>query len=122
MTPALCTSVAERLFPYRWWFPVLSLVAFGAYVLALAFGPSVRFAAVSGSVLGPLVAVPWALLCVCVWFHPARGNLQPNSRLVGRLPSPVQAAIRWYAAFVLALFVFMGAVMWPVFSSAWLLL
>lgn len=122
MTPALCTSIAARLFPYRWWSFACSVFAVCAYVLVLAFTPSVPFAAVGGSVLGPLVTVSWALLCVCVWFHPARGNLQASSRLVGRLPRSVQAAVRWYAALFLSLFVFAGAVAWPIFSAAWLML
>jgi hypothetical protein len=82
--------------------------------------PSAPFAAVGGAVLVPLVTVPWVLLCACLWFHPKRGNLQPNSRFVGLLPATMQTFIRWYAAVVLGLFVSVSVVAWPLLALAWL--
>ncbi len=119
MTPALLTSVAERLFARRWWLFGASLLAIATLVAALSVAPP-HFAFVAGALAGPAIAVPWALLCACVWFHPQRGNLQPQSKLVGRLPPLLQTGVRWYAAVFLGLFLFVGAVAWPVLSVVWL--
>lgn len=120
MTPALCTSLANRLFPYRWWFFAWSLLFVALFVAAMAFVSSPRVVGVGGSLVGPLVFGPWALLCLCVWFHPQRGNLQPSSKVVGRLPPFVQSAIRWYAAVCLLLFLVVSVVVWPLLSLTWL--
>src|SRR6185312_11879054 len=120
MTPALCTSIASRLFAYRWWFLGCSVMAFLSFAAALSLALSPALTAAAAALVGPLVVGPWALLCACVWFHPERGNLQSSSRVVGRLPSVVQSAIRWYAALFLALFAIVGVVVWPALSFAWL--
>lgn len=120
MTPALCTSIASRLFAYRWWFFGCAVLAVALFTIGLALAPPPRFATVGRSLLGPLVMGPWALLCTCVWFHPQRGNLQPPSKLVGRLPLVIQAGVRWYAAILLFLFFVAGVVVWPFLSVVWL--
>lgn len=119
MSPAFFTSVAERLFARRWWLLAASLLAIAILFAGLSMVPP-RMAFLAGTLAGPAVAVPWALLCACVWFHPQRGNLQPQSKLVGRLPPRVQTGVRWYAAVFLGLFLFFGAVVWPVLSVGWL--
>lgn len=119
MTPNFFTRVAARLFSRRWWFLGVSVVGMALLFASFAYG-SAQLAAVAGTLAGPVVFVPWALLCAGVWFHPERGNLQPSSKLIGKLPSAVQAGVRWYAALFLALFVVVGAVVWPALSLAWL--
>ena len=118
-SPAFFTSVAERLFARRWWLLGASLLAVAILLAALSAAPP-HFAILATMLAGPAVAVPWALLCACIWFYPQRGNLQPQSRVVGRLPRPVQTGIRWYAAVFLALFMLCGAVVLPVLSVVWL--
>jgi hypothetical protein len=114
MSPAFFTKVATRLFVYRWGFLAASVIGFAALAVALALGaPPVAHVAIA--LAGPLIFVPWAALCACTWFHPERGNLQPGSKFVGRMPHPVQSAIRWYAAIFLLIFT-VAAVVWPVMS------
>jgi hypothetical protein len=119
MSPGFFTRVAARLFARRWWFLGFSLLGMALLFAAFSYG-SARLAAVAGTLAGPVVFVPWALLCACVWFHPERGNLQPGSKLVGKLPNAIQLGVRWYASLLLALFVIFGAVVWPALSLAWL--
>jgi hypothetical protein len=88
-------------------------------IASLTFG-SAGTAAVAGTLAGPIIFVPWTLLCTCVWLHPERGNLQPGSRLIGKLPHVVQRVVRWYASLFLGLSVFFGLVVWPALSLAWL--
>jgi hypothetical protein len=119
MSPSFLTRLAVRLFARRWWFLAVSL--FGMALLFAAFSSgSVKAAAVAGTLAGPFIFVPWALLCACVWFHPERGNLQPGSKLIGKLPNAIQLGVRWYASLFLALFFVVGAVVLPALSLAWL--
>lgn len=119
MSPAFFTSLAERLFARRWGLLAASLLAVGLLFVALSAAPP-HLAFLATMLAGPAVAVPWALLCACVWFHPQRGNLQPQSKLVGRLPPLIQTGLRWYAAVFLGVFMICGAAVWPVLSVAWL--
>lgn len=119
MSPTLATHVATRLFPHRWWFLAVSLLGAVLLVTALNYG-SAGTAAVAAALAGPIIFVPWALLCACLWLHPERGNLQPGSKFVGKLPNVVQRVVRWYASLLLGLFVFVGLVIWPALSLAWL--
>lgn len=118
MSPAFFTSLADRLFARRWWLAAASVLAMVVFFAAISMAPP-RLAFLAGTFAGPAIAVPWALLCACVWFHPQRGNLQPHSKIVGRLPPVVQTGIRWYAAVFLSLFLAFGAVVWPALSVAW---
>jgi hypothetical protein len=119
MSPSFFTRLAARLFARRWWFLAVSLFGMALLFAAFSFG-SIQFAAVAGTLAGPFIFAPWALLCACVWFHPERGNLQPGSKLIGKLPNAVQLGVRWYASLFLALFIVVGAVVWPALSLAWL--
>lgn len=119
MSPAFFTTIAQRLFVRRWWLFAASLLAVALLVTAFSIAPP-RFALLAGALAGPAIAVPWALLCACVWFHPQRGNLQPQSRLVGRLPPLLQTGVRWYASVFLSMFLVFGAIAWPVLAVAWL--
>jgi hypothetical protein len=119
MSPSFFTRVAARLFIRRWWFLAVSLVGMALLFASFTYG-SAQVVALAGTLAGPVIFVPWALLCACVWFHPERGNLQPGSKLIGKLPSALQVGVRWYASLFLALFVVVGAVVWPALSLAWL--
>jgi hypothetical protein len=119
VSPSFFTRLAARFFARRWWFFVISL--FGMALLFAAFSSgSAQVAALAGTFAGPVIFVPWALLCACVWFHPEHGNLQPGSKLIGKLPNAVQIGVRWYASLFLALFFVVGTVVWPALSLAWL--
>ncbi|SHH14502.1 hypothetical protein SAMN05428948_3010 [Massilia sp. CF038] len=63
--------------------------------------------------VGPTLVVPWAILCLCFWFHPTRGTLQSSNRFIGRLPPIAQSALRWYASIFLIIFVLVGGVIAP---------
>jgi hypothetical protein len=91
-----------------------------ALLFAALSSGSAQVAAVAATLAGPVIFVPWAFLCTCVWFHPERGNLQSGSKLIGKLPNAVQLCVRWYASLCLALFFVVGAIVWPVLSFAWL--
>lgn len=119
MSPTFFTRVATRLFARRWWCLAISVLGMALLVAAYSYG-SAQDAALAGSLAGPVIFVPWALLCACVWFHPERGNLQPGSKLFGKLPNAIQVGVRWYASLFLALFLVVGAVVWPALSLAWL--
>jgi len=117
MSPAFFATVATRLFIYRWWFLVASVIGFIALAVLAVGAP--QLAPLAGALAGPLVFVPWAGLCACIWFHPQRGNLQPGSKLVGLMPHLLQSAIRWYAAIFLAVFILVGGFVWPVLVALW---
>lgn len=119
MSPDFFTGVAERVFVRRWWLFGASLLAIAVLFAAASVAPP-QLAFLAAMLAGPAIAVPWALLCACAWFHPQRGNLGPQSKWVRRLPPMLQTGVRWYAAVFLSLFMIGGAVVWPVLSIAWL--
>jgi hypothetical protein len=115
MLPLMCSDLAARLFSLRWWFFVISIAAFGGLAIILTFAP-VSMGLITSAVAGPLVVVSWVGLCLCIWFHPERGNLQPKSRIVGKLPHWMQSWIRWYAAILLIIFLLAGLILFPLFA------
>jgi hypothetical protein len=119
MSPRFFTHLATRLFSRRWWFFAVSMLGTALLFAAFSSG-SARAAAVAGTLAGPVIFVPWALLCACVWFHPQRGTLQPGSRLIRNLPNAFQIGVRWYASLFLTMFAVVGAIVWPALSLAWL--
>lgn len=115
MLPSMCSNIAAKLFSRRLWFLLISVAGFGGLAMILAYAPtSVHWLA--GALAGPLIFVPWGLLCLCIWFHPELGNLQPGSRFIGRLPRWLQSAVRWYASFFLIILLVVGLIVWPLFS------
>lgn len=114
MTPLLYSRIAQRLFPIRWWLLAASVAAMALVVAAMTYAGQRGLAVVA--LAGPLVGLPWAGLCAALWFHPERGNMQPASKLVGRLPQPLQSGIRWYAALFLTFFVVVCGLVWPLFA------
>lgn len=119
MTPTFYTAHAGRLLVYRWVFFSISVIGV-ALVLAFLIIPSTPLLLVAGVIAGPFIGVPWALLCMCTWFHPQRGRLQFNSKLSGWLPRWFQSGVRWYAAISLTAFFFIGAVIFPILALCWL--
>lgn len=114
MTPALYTKLAGRLFPFRWWLLVASVCS-ALFIVAL-FNVCGEMLAIS--LAGPMVGLPWAVLCAATWFHPTRGNLQSSGGRFGRLPHFVQTIVRWYAAILLAVIVVFCAAAWPLFAAS----
>ena len=112
MLPVFFTKLADRLFNYRWGFLLLVAVGISGLVFGVTRSPE-RAVELSAFLVGPLIVLPWALLCICIWFHPTRGNLQSESRFVGRLPPMAQSAIRWYASIFIIIFVLTGLIAWP---------
>lgn len=119
MSPTRATHLAARWFPRRGWLLAASLLGMAALPAALTQAPA-DVAAVAAALAGPVIFVPWALLCACFWLHPERGSLQPGSRFIGRLPGVVQRVVRWYASLFLGLLIFVGLIVWPMLSLAWL--
>jgi hypothetical protein len=115
MLPSMCSNMAARLFSRRWLFLLISVAGFGGLAIILAYAPT-KVGWLAGTLAGPLIFVPWGLLCLCVWFHPERGNLQPGSRFIGKLPRWAQSAVRWYASLFLITFIVVGLIVWPLFS------
>ena len=112
MSPAYLSKFAERAFPVRWWLGASSVLGLSLVAVLASFGglAGVRIATL---IAGPLIGLPWAAFCAVIWFHPSRGNFQPTSRIVGKLPKPMQTGIRWYAAFFLSILFLVCAVGWP---------
>ena len=119
MTPALYASYANRLFSYRWLF-VAAFIAGIAIVLAFAIIASKPLVVLAGVVIGPAVILPWGLFCMCVWFHPQRGNLQLSGKFSNGFPHWLKVGIRWYYAFLLNAFFAVGAFVWPILAFRWL--
>lgn len=115
MTPSIASAIAARLFGYRWWLLASALIGFGAIFAVTFVRPSL--APVAFAIAGPLGVVPWALLCVCFWFHPERGSMRPTGGLFGKLPSLVQTGLRWYAALFITLLLIVGLMIVPGFAA-----
>jgi hypothetical protein len=115
MFPLLCANMAARFFDRRWWFMLVSVCGFGLLAIVLSYAPQ-NVGRLAVPLAGPVIFVPWGLLCLCVWFHPDKGNLQPGSRFVGKLPQWMQSVVRWYASLFLVIFLAAGLIVWPLFS------
>ena len=115
MSPAFATALATRMWPLRLVALLLAVVAFMTVAVAAVYGsPStIRLAA---ALAGPAVGLPWAVLCVTSWFHPASGTMSSSARFMSRLPRWLRSGVRWYASLFLAVFVPFCAVAWPLFS------
>jgi hypothetical protein len=115
-TPDRYTKLAHRYYHLRWRFLAVSLSAFAGVfgIAALASSPTwpLPVSAAGLMALGtPLIFGAWGLLCMCVWFHPTRGNLRADSRWVSWLPSWARALLRWHAALTLSLFLVVSLLM-----------
>jgi len=116
MTPSQFSVLAERLYPRRLAFLGASLVGFLALLAVGHFMPQALPVVVP--LAGPLVFLPWVLLCVCTWFHPQRGSLRPKPG--SKAPVFVREGMRWYAAVFVGLFIAVAVVVWPALAILWL--
>jgi hypothetical protein len=111
---------AGRLYPRRWQFAVATLLVFLALLLLMSTRmPSAVYIGVL--LAGPLIAISWGLVCLCVWFEPTRGKLQ-TGWLITHLPKPVRSILRWYFAIFLLLWFVLGVGAWPllaIWDNAW---
>ena len=107
------TSLADKWYSRRWWFGGTTAAVF-VLLLLLVLTNSTAMLLPAGVASGPLIAVSWGLLCMCVWFHPTRGNLYSGA-LFSRLPGVLKAATRWYFAVFLTIWFFFGVLVWPAF-------
>jgi len=120
MSPALATQFAVRAWPWR--LPALAVSVIAIALIAGSIAADWEWMSqVSFTLAGPVVGLSWAVLCAASWFHPESGTLSPKARFVGKLPSWLQDALRWYASVFLAFFVLFCAFAWPAFSlsSLW---
>lgn len=115
MSPAFATRLATHLFPYRGFILAVSLLGMALLFVTISWG-SAGAVVIATALGGPLIGVPWALLCACVWLHPEHGKLRLHGGRFGRLPRIIQHAVRWYASLFLGLFVFVGLILWPMLS------
>jgi hypothetical protein len=113
---AFYASLADRWFPWRWWFAAATAATFLLLSLLMLARPTSPWLLQAAMILsGPAITTAWGLLCMCVWFHPTRGNLMPGSWL-GRLPAWISAIARGYFAFFLTIWFIFGVVVWPAFA------
>ena len=118
MTPVFFTRQAERFYSYRWLFFAVSASAIVR--LALLVPPAILPAnrlSISYRVvvfLAPVIFVPWCLGFMCLWFHPTRGGLYASGGFIRRLPVLVQTMMRWCAAFLVAWFLVVGGIVFPI--------
>ena len=115
------TSLAERWYHLRWWCGALTLFTFALlWALMLLAPPPPWLIATAFVVAGPLVALSWGILCMCVWFHPTHGLLI-SGRLFNRLPMLLRQFLRGYFALFLAIWFLFGTIGWVVFcvAGAW---
>jgi hypothetical protein len=114
-------ALAERLYPKRWWLAAATSAAFVLVTATIPLGVKWPVAVTIGAALaGPAIVLPWGLLCMCVWFHPTKGNLMPGSTLA-RLPGLIVVPIRLFFTAFLIFWLTVGAVVWPAFvlRGAW---
>lgn len=113
MTPDLCANLAFRFYSFRWRFLAASLICL-VLLLASFYFLSSKIAFLANALAGPLIISSWGMVCICTWFHPEHGNLQPSSKFIGKLPNSIQAIIRWYASIFIGVFILSGLIAWPV--------
>lgn len=114
MTPALCTKVAQRLFPIRWWLLAAFIGFMLLFGLTVVFADVQRWGPVAMLLAGPLFGLTWAGLCAAAWFHPERGTLQPGGRRARNIPPPMHAILRWFGAVFLTVVVVFSGLVWPI--------
>ncbi len=120
MSPTIATSLGTLAWPWRLSALGISVLAIVAVAATMSLAPTWP-TQVAFTLLGPIVGLSWAVLCVASWFHPEHGSLSPKARFVGRLPAWLQSALRWYASLFLLFFAVFCLVAWPMFSlsSLW---
>lgn len=110
MTPTFVTEIATRVYSKRRAVLICALAGLGAIAACVAYGtPGVgRFAA---AMAGPVIGIPWAILCAVSWFHPESGSMNILARREDFLPRWLPQLIRWFGAVFLACVLFLAAVL-----------
>jgi hypothetical protein len=108
------TKLATRFYPFRWWLGGITMMFFAtAFVLMMLRSTyAVYFVGVAA---GPIIAISWGLLCMCIWFHPTLGRLR-TGWFINRLPRVGRSILLWYFAVFLTLWFVFGVVAWPIFA------
>lgn len=107
---------AERLYPWRWRFGLVTLCVFVAVSVSGALGYSGLDHAL-WLISGPAISVSWGLMLLAVWFHPSKGALVPIERM--GLRRTMRAVARAYAGGFLVLWFAFGVICWPIFVAGW---
>jgi uncharacterized membrane-anchored protein len=108
------TNQAQKNYAKHWWFLFVSLIGMSAIFGTFVLGDEKSFATIV--LLMSIVVGYWALLCMYVWFHPTKGNLNAHSKIMSKLPAVLQTFILWYAAIFLVLFFICGLIVFPIFG------
>jgi hypothetical protein len=119
MTPKFWSAIAVQWYGRRW---LLMATALGYFVLLALLPLNGRGATskVLFALSGPLVFLPWGLLCACIWFHPKYGRMQAGGGSIDRLPQFIRSSISWYSAIFLCAFILFGTIGIPVLVFSWL--
>lgn len=100
MSPRFASRLAARWYVRRRWFLAVAVGAMILLASVVFLAPSATVAQIAFAAFGPLVFIPWSLLCLCSWFG-------PDGRLVG-----YPGLFRWYASLSLSAF-FAMSLAWP---------
>jgi hypothetical protein len=100
MSPQLASALAAKWCAHRKLFLAVALGAFVPLGAAFVLGRSALASQFAFAAIGPLIFLPWSLLCLCSWFGPA-GRLKAFPNL-----------LRWYASLSLSAF-FILSLAWP---------
>jgi len=104
---------AERLYPYRRRFALVTVVGFVALFLAM-LSKSKAAVNVLGVAAGPVVFLPWGIYLLCVWFHPVHGIVSKTS--FGRLSQLARSLKKVLLAAFLAAYMTFALIGLPMFS------
>jgi len=102
MSSEFARALAAKWYARRKLFLVIASGAFVLLAAVFVLGRSALASQLAFAALGPLVFLPWSLLCLCSWFGPA-GRLKAFPNL-----------LRWYASLSLSAF-FLLSLAWPLF-------
>ena len=111
---ALFEKQSIRVWPFRWWLGIASVLLVAAIALLLVTvrdpGGTVFMAV---SVLAFILFWTWGLICIATWYHPDFGTIQKGSMCFSVFPQSMHGSIQvfgaWFiAAWFLASFLFLG--------------
>jgi len=112
MLPEFWETKALSLYPKKVWIAVATVAGILMFAGSGYLLPA-KFARLTVALSFAIVTISWALFLICYWFDPSRGSLS-YGRWLGRHLPPVHAAMRWWSAILLVLFVVFG-----IFGPIW---
>jgi hypothetical protein len=107
MSPLLASKLGGKLHPYRRLFLALSLGSLAVLTAVFLLSHRGVISNLAFAAMGPLVIVPWGLLCLGASFGPASGFNVRNGNV-----SMARRILSWYAALLFSVFV-IGGFIWP---------